>query len=67
MAEWQPIETAPKDGSVIYLYIPGHPELEGMRGRWSLFSGEWEPYPQVLRLGPAREIPDPIFWMPARP
>lgn len=62
MSEWQPIETAPKDGTIIRLYIPGHPKMEGMEGRF--YDGEWEPYPQMWTLGSARNVPDPTFWMP---
>jgi hypothetical protein len=64
MSEWQPIETAPKDGTVIRLYIPGHPELEGMQGRWDRFENEWQAYPLFGTLGRAKDVPDPIYWMP---
>ena len=62
---WKPIETAPKDGTVVRLYIPGHPELEGMTGQWDNFDGEWKPYPRRYTLGRGGEVPDPIYWMPS--
>jgi hypothetical protein len=66
MTEWQPIETAPKDGTVVRLYIPDHPGLEGMEGRWNEYSCEWESYPRRVTLGQEWLVPDPTMWMPRK-
>lgn len=66
MSQWQPIASAPKDGTVIRLYIPGHPELEGMTGKWCSLNDEWIADPLPYSFGPPKEVPDPTMWMPAR-
>ena len=67
MSMWQPIETAPRDGRILRLFIPGRPDLEGMKGRWNNSSEEWESHPVTMTLGPELEVPDPTFWMPLTP
>ena len=52
VAEWQPIETAPKDGSFILLATPKGRIADGF---WSLVYGVWSwPYVMV----------EPTHWMP---
>lgn len=59
--KWQPIETAPKDGTVI---LCRHETWsEDIRCRWT--DGEWQPERLAYRLGPARHIADPSHWQPA--
>jgi len=46
MAEWQPIETAPRDGGPVVLYIPYAPEKFSIRdcmdlGYWSKRDNCW--------------------------
>lgn len=78
--EWQPIDTAPKDGSEIILY-PHH-----MSGVWDSFADSWRVWQIPLnadllidasghKLGnPVFEVmanslgmPDPTHWMPLPP
>lgn len=64
MSEWQPIETAPKDGTDIFLWIPD--------GREIPLPGRWEPLIRsrkvkwILDDGMFLEdrYPLPTHWMP---
>lgn len=60
MSDWQPIETAPKDGTVVELN--GEHRLYPMRGLWA--HGEWRAEQMSYTLGPARLVPDPTHWTP---
>lgn len=49
MSEWQPIETAPKDGSKHLLWSERHgfvvanqPSAQHIPGDWSLIRGRWK-------------------------
>lgn len=55
MSEWQPIETAPKDGSRLLLATPTGKLADGM---WSTQYKVWD-WPYV--------ITEPTHWMPAPP
>jgi hypothetical protein len=55
-AGWLPIESAPKDGTWILLYVPGHGEA---RARWS--RGHW------ISHSRARVITQGSHWMPQPP
>ncbi|QHJ81424.1 MAG: hypothetical protein [Bacteriophage sp.] len=68
--EWQPIETAPKDGTVVDLYFPiksyGDAILfgDGRMTNWSYEDGEWGSASGGLsRLVTATEK-QPSHWMP---
>ncbi len=56
--DWQPIETAPKDGTAIDLNGPH--ESYPMRGKWD--GREWVAERMTYRLAPATFIPDPTHW-----
>jgi hypothetical protein len=57
--KWEPIETAPKDGTNVFLYVPGavFPQV----GRWDGESGRWS---QEYTWVSLREA---TLWMPLAP
>lgn len=55
MSDWQPIETAPKDGTRLLLATPTGKLADGM---WSSRYGVWS-WPYVMT--------EPTHWMPAPP
>jgi hypothetical protein len=55
--DWQPIETAPKDGTRVLLYWPHWCE-EAITGKWSK-RNQWESTVVCADCGP-----DPTHWMP---
>lgn len=65
---WQPIETAPKDGTSVFLYFPGIPDDYaifpsigiGRRGRKDKFWEIRHGFVMSPRLGPT-------YWMPLPP
>jgi hypothetical protein len=59
---WQPIESAPKDGTVVR--VNGPHDLYPMDAQYVRFANEWYPVPQRLTLGREQIIPDPTHWMP---
>lgn len=67
MSEWQPIETAPKDGTDILLYLPGAAQCFSMIiGHWSACDelpddDAW--YPTTPHAADSLDI-DPTHWMP---
>lgn len=39
-SDWHPIKTAPKDGTRLILWVPGHDIA--VSGSWQFFTGEYE-------------------------
>ena len=53
--DWQPIETAPKDGTWIVLWVDSEPLVAG----WNANDGDWR-----LRWNDDWIQPPPTHWMP---
>lgn len=51
MSEWQPIESAPKDGSLLDLFVPGYGRI--INEWWDIGHGCWS----------CEDIGDPSHWM----
>jgi len=60
MSQWQPIETAPKDGQYFLAYAPGCGRL--LMRCWSEQSSE-----TFALEGPSWKNPEPTHWMPLPP
>lgn len=66
---WQPIKTAPKDGSVILLYCPDAREPSVILGEWSEFESALQPGKVVIAewtdTWAERELDcEPTHWQP---
>jgi hypothetical protein len=58
---WQPIETAPRDGEDVLLYIP---EMLGWPESWAIVTGQWdEPRWSSNALG-GFNMGNPTHWAP---
>lgn len=72
MNEWQPIETAPKDGTVVLVWPPTWPNRSCSTARWN--SDEyanrpapfWDRDDGLLHRTTSRAIP-PTLWQPLPP
>ncbi len=62
MSEWQPIETAPRDGEAIWLFYSGQPCLGYFDppGPWDK-DGKWFVKASFRRRGRETKLPDEIF------
>lgn len=66
MSEWQPMDTAPKDGRIILAYFP----LEGLGDSWCrvmpvFYSRTMQPRPWIFAGRAASSYSDgPTHWMP---
>ena len=63
MTDWQPIETAPKDGTIILLYAVADPET----GNWYMETGFW--HEGKYWYWPVNRSTQPTYWqsLPAPP
>jgi hypothetical protein len=68
MSEWQPIETAPKDGRHILVYPGTYNGVTASPARWERDDGVKAPRPYWLRLDAWSVIKSrcltPTHWMP---
>lgn len=58
--EWQPIETAPMDGSWVLLWDNGRCVI----GKWQQIVGSYWAWDANASGAPAYEIEGPTHWMP---
>jgi len=69
--DWQPIETAPKDGTTLLLLYPhpdGYEYSEVAFGSWEFIEpSEWDSEPVFGWKTPSGIDDDPSFWMPLPP
>ena len=60
MADWQPIETAPKDGTRVLVYQPGHLHMIGTYGAFGYYFGpHW--WSNGVTIAPTHWMPLPEF------
>jgi hypothetical protein len=59
MSEWQPIETAPKDGRSLWL---AYPCCCIRVGRWDSLLDAWSDH--WLYIGSSGNVGEPTHWMP---
>jgi hypothetical protein len=69
MSEWKPIESAPKDGTLILLYCPDDEPciVVGNYYRDEEMDGEWWLYADELLTDACPEGAKPTHWMPLPP
>jgi len=58
MSDWQPIATAPKDGTTVLLFAPG---WDSAKTGWTFGKDDWQDCPFHHHGYPAYE---PTHWMP---
>jgi hypothetical protein len=62
MADWRPINTAPRDGGTILVYLPAH---AGLPIRQDVVAIYWSPGGGwVTAYSNARLDAEPTYWMP---
>ena len=67
MTDWQPIETAPKDGTVICLAGYCDDDTWAVGSRWFFWADYWRKYREPFGEGFGRGTPAPTHWMPLPP
>lgn len=65
MSEWQPIETAPKDGTMILAHVPWLPYATPLF--WASYAGDWRSPATEVAPGAASWAPTAWFPMPELP
>lgn len=69
MSDWQPIATAPKDGTVVLLANDAHPEMGVHAMAWKAEMGHWEghqftPGTHGARFWDRDATNQPTHWQP---
>lgn len=66
MSMWQPIETAPKDGTKVYLHIPGRrePFLSSYADYWDCWLNRYGNGPEYQHSVPGYKYVEPTHWFP---
>jgi hypothetical protein len=65
---WQPIETAPKDGTPVLIYEPGTPPQMGLQMVVAHYDGHWGPEHRWRgTYGDGDASWNPTHWMPLPP
>lgn len=60
MSEWQPIDTAPKDGTVLLLV----PTRYAKWNKWLPMAGKWIGFWVIFNADEAVQRVEPTHWMP---
>ena len=63
MSEWQPIETAPKDGTEVFLWTEEKPNI--VVAYWDTYEGSgWWRFSESVLSDIAGEVENATHWMP---
>jgi hypothetical protein len=57
--KWQPIETAPKDGTRVLLHSPSTHTYTGIVASWCLIEERWEEWGDYYPCSPTHWMPIP--------
>jgi hypothetical protein len=64
MTDWQPIETAPKDGTSVLVYGPWKGEFSQLKHPHEIWRGHCHPVSKLWFISGTLEFVDPTHWMP---
>ena len=64
MSKWQPMETAPTDGTDILVYGPWRGEFSQLKHPSHIWTGRYSPSSKCWFISNTVEFVDPTHWMP---